>query len=301
MVKVKKSLLENDDYIKDHYIVYQDISSEKDFIEILDPAKKKRSSFVTKWSYSRKKKEDMSPDEIVQTKVDAKLHIDCAAGYITIKVKGKNELVYVLKFDIKGHRKFKRVETEEFLTEHILIETKNINGHKGFIYGEADIIVFFVENKRYLISRSDLVVFKENNINPNLKPVQVNAKDKKDFLYNNKYLHPITRPRTKDIYVWAKLEHVLSECRHIVIDMDDTNDKTYENEDILKLKENLNEFIDENKKELVDLCKNDKNLIINKHDKDYQKATSTHNALILTKELQYKMFEKLNMKRNGKN
>ncbi len=94
-------------------------------------------------------------------------HIDVFITKDPAKLKENTEYKPITySIDIKG---LKRVNRGDILTENekIWIELKNVQGRKGWLYGEADIIAFEMNSGFLLVLRKSLLDFVEKMVDIN--------------------------------------------------------------------------------------------------------------------------------------
>jgi hypothetical protein len=92
-----------------------------------------------------------------------------------------------VKYDVKGMKKYQRKDSQPATDRLHWIEFLNVNGDHGWLYGQADVIVFETRKWWLLVNREDLVAFAEaatkDEIWANGKPKPYEfyrRKDKKD-------------------------------------------------------------------------------------------------------------------------
>ncbi len=74
-------------------------------------------------------------------------------------------------YDVKGEKRFDRQNDDDDST--IWIESINVRGEKGWLFGEAKYIAFLIKNEFWILPRSKLVEYIEKEITcPTLFPIK---------------------------------------------------------------------------------------------------------------------------------
>ena len=129
--------------------------------------------------------------------------------HIDFFVEGKTDKLRDFKFsvDVKARKRTSR-GSNEYDEEYTWVEFKNVQGRKGWLYGEADKIAFEVEKGFLMVDREDLVKWCEEKVD--FKKSVRTAASAIYKVYTRKGRDDlITRIKTKDI-------RDLNSCRLLV-------------------------------------------------------------------------------------
>jgi len=124
------------------------------------------------------------------------LHFDC-------RIKDEKGVIY--KVEVKAQKKIN--STDEFTSPNdIWLELTGIEGYKGWIYGEADLLSFDIANNEFiLVKREDIVKFIEKKILEN------------GYKTGKKHYEIYNWPGRKDKLVLSKLEDIKNEMIYRIV------------------------------------------------------------------------------------
>ena len=108
---------------------------------------------------------------------------------------------YKRKFDIKSIKKVNGVLTDEL----IYVELQNVGGGKGWLYGEADGIVFEMSDSFVLVSLDDLREKVESLVDVNAESILTEKNKKPYVIYDRKKWD-----NNQDRFLLVKKEDILS-------------------------------------------------------------------------------------------
>lgn len=111
-----------------------------------------------------------------------------------------------IKVDVKATKKRSRSDNKTN-SSYVWIEFVNVQGKKGWLYGESDYIAFYDDGKTcfYLINREDLVKFCEKNVDDKIVTTAQEALH-----------HKYTRENRKDVLSLFYLEEILTCKNHVI-------------------------------------------------------------------------------------
>lgn len=115
--------------------------------------------------------------------------------HIDYTLEGKNKKVTV---DIKARKRTSRRD-KKFNDEWVWIEIKNVQGKKGWLYGEADFIVFETEDSFVLAPRKSLISLVNSEVRFDLSLVDRAFQAKYRIYQRAKRRDQITQVKMKDI------------------------------------------------------------------------------------------------------
>jgi hypothetical protein len=99
----------------------------------------------------------------------ARLFEDNFIRYSTTEEDMKEHWDVQLRFDVKGVKKVRRGDNETNQNYHY-VEIKNVNGEKGWAYGDADYFAFEIDNYWIMVSKKDLQDFIRENVSKEYTP-----------------------------------------------------------------------------------------------------------------------------------
>ena len=121
-------------------------------------------------------------------------HIDMFLEGRDSKTKDKK----TISVDIKASKRTSRRD-KEFNYEWVWVEIKNVQGKNGWLYGEADFIVFEQKNDFLLVPRKTLVSFIKSNVRFDLDLVERAAHAKYRIYQRRCRRDQITQIKLKDL------------------------------------------------------------------------------------------------------
>lgn len=102
-----------------------------------------------------------------------------------------------IAIDFKGAKKKNRYD-KNVNYDLVWVELQNVCGEKGWLYGEADFIVFEQKNEYVFIPRVKLIQFTEKHVNKTIK------KEKEKHCYYR-------RKDRQDIIYWTTFQDIINE------------------------------------------------------------------------------------------
>jgi len=147
------------------------------------------------------KKGKVKEADLIQLLESKGAKVDEASPSEDMKEHWDIKIISELKIDVKGLKKSKRADQEPNENIHWL-EFLNVNGEKGSLYGEADIIAFETIDYWALVERERLVRFAEEKCKDKIKTD--NPADALYKLYTrNGRKDVITKVKSLDIFFLA--------------------------------------------------------------------------------------------------
>ena len=115
--------------------------------------------------------------------------------HIDYTLEGKNKTVTV---DIKARKRTSRRD-KKFNDEWVWLELKNVQGRKGWLYGDADFIVFETEEDFVLVPRKSLIGLVNSTVRFDLSFVERAYQAKYRIYQRAKRRDQITQVKMEDI------------------------------------------------------------------------------------------------------